>query len=442
MISKTKPHPLPATAETGMTSGGALALYRGMWRIASLLAPLMLRAHAGRGKEDPTRIAERHGHASRARPDGTLVWVHGASVGESIAALPLVGALLEKPGRHVMVTTGTVTSARLMAERLPPRAFHQYAPLDSAAAVKRFLDHWRPDLALFVESEFWPNLIVATRDRGVPMALINARMSERSFRGWMRASGLAKRLLSSFDACLAQDDATASRLARLGAKSVRVSGSLKADAPPLPVDETALDAFKAAVGSRPLFLAASTHPGEETILLDVAQKLGERSVLTVLVPRHPTRGAEIEAAALAKGFKTQRRSTGALPGPSTEIYVADTLGELGLFYRAATLAFLGGSLIEHGGQNPLEPARLGTAVITGPHTHNFEETFRVLIEAQGEGRVQNADELHALVAGLIDDPERTRRLGNKAQAAADAMAGALKDSIDTAEGLLAHHARA
>ena len=442
MISKTKLRPLPTSAETGMASGGALALYRGMWSLASVLAPLMLRARAGRGKEDPARIEERHGRASRARPDGTLVWIHGASVGESIAALPLIGALLEKPLRHVLVTTGTVTSAQLMAERLPPRAFHQYAPLDSAAAVKRFLDHWRPDLALFVESEFWPNLVLKTRERHVPMALINARLSERSFRGWSRASSLARVLLSSFDACLAQDEPTASRLTRLGARSVRVSGSLKADAPPLPVDEAALDAFKTAVGSRPIFLAASTHPGEEALLFDVALKLRERhpQALTIVVPRHPPRGPEIESAARAKEFEPQRRSTGAQPGSTTEVYVADTLGELGLFYRAATFAFLGGSLIAHGGQNPLEPARLGTAIVTGPHTHNFEDTFNVLLAAQGGGRVRTAEELHALVARLIDDPDLARRLGEKARAAASAMAGALKDSIDTAEALLAHHA--
>ena len=441
MISKTKPHPQRnlADAQT-VAAGGALALYRGAWSIASAVAPLMLRARAGRGKEDPARIGERHGRASRARAGGTLVWIHGASVGESIAALPLVSAMLEKQDRHVLVTTGTVTSARLMAERLPERAFHQYAPLDSAASVRRFLDHWRPDLALFVESEFWPNLILKTHARGVPMALINARISERSFRGWSRASGLAKLLLSSFDECLAQDDATGGRLKSLGAKSVTVSGSLKADAPPLPVDESALDQFRAAVGARPLFLAASTHPGEETLLLDVALNLRAKNALTVIVPRHPQRGSEIEAEAVAKGFATRRRSTGALPDTTTEIYVADTLGELGLFYRAAPFAFLGGSLIPHGGQNPLEPARLGTAVLTGPHTHNFDETFRVLLAAQGEGLGQSADELRALVARLIDNPEHARRLGERAQIAAAGMGGALKHSVDLAEALLSRHA--
>ncbi len=418
----------------------ALALYRGAWGLASAVAPLMLRARAGRGKEDPARIGERHGRASRARPAGTLVWVHGASVGESIAALPLVSAILEKQDRHVLVTTGTVTSARLMGERLPPRAFHQYAPLDSAASVRRFLGHWRPDLALFVESEFWPNLILETHARGVPMALINARISERSFRGWKRASALAKRLLSSFDECLAQDDATGARLKALGAKSVAVSGSLKADAAPLPVDEAALDQFRTAVGARPLFLAASTHPGEETLLLDVALKLRPTNALTVIVPRHPARGTEIEAEATTKGLTTRRRSTGALPESSTQVYIADTLGELGLFYRAAPFAFLGGSLIPHGGQNPLEPARLGTAVLTGPHTHNFDETFRVLLAAQGEGLIRTAEDLQSVLVRLIDDRALAHQLGERAQTAAAGMGGALKHTIDVAEALLAPHA--
>jgi 3-deoxy-D-manno-octulosonic-acid transferase len=443
MSSKTKTRPLQSSAEPkGIAAEGALALYRGAWGIASAIAPLMLRARAGRGKEDPARIGERHGRASRARPEGIVVWAHGASVGESLAALPLVGAMLEKQGRCVLVTTGTVTSAQLMAERLPPRAFHQYAPLDSVAAVRRFLDHWRPDLALFIESELWPNLILETHARAVPMALINARMSERSFRGWSRAGGLAKLLLSSFDECLAQDDVTAGRLKSLGARTVKVSGSLKADAPALPVDEIALGEFKAAVGSRRLFLAASTHPGEEAMLLEVALKLRENSAhaLSIIVPRHPARGTEIEAIARERGFATRLRSAGALPDTTTEVYVADTIGELGLFYRAAPFAFLGGSLVPHGGQNPLEPARVGTAVITGPHTHNFDETFRVLLAAQGEGLVRTTEDLHALVARLIDDRALAHHLGERARTAAAGMAGALKHSTELAEALLARHA--
>jgi 3-deoxy-D-manno-octulosonic-acid transferase len=293
---------------------------------------------------------------------------------------------------------------------------------------------------LFVESEFWPNLILETHARGVPMALINARISERSFRGWSRAGALAKRLLSSFDACLAQDNATGGRLKALGAKSVTVSGSLKADAAPLPIDDAKLEEFRAAVGARPLFIAASTHPGEETLLLDVALRLRPTNAVTVIVPRHPERGPEIEADAVAKGLAARRRSTGALPESTTDVYIADTLGELGLFYRAAPFAFLGGSLVPHGGQNPLEPARLGTAVVTGPHTYNFEETFRVLLAAQGEGLVRTAEDLHAVVMRLIDDLPLAHHLGERAQMAAAGMGGALKHTLDVAEALLAHHA--
>jgi 3-deoxy-D-manno-octulosonic-acid transferase len=221
---------------------------------------------------------------------------------------------------------------------------------------------------------------------------------------------------------------------------VKVSGSLKADAAPLPVDETALELFKAAIGARPVSLAASTHPGEETQLLDVALKLRPKNALTVIVPRHPARGADIEAEAIAKGLATRRRSIGTLPDASTEVYVADTLGELGLFYRAAPFAFLGGSLIPHGGQNPLEPARLGTAVLTGPHTHNFEETFRALLSAQGEGLIKTSEDLLALVTRLIDDRALAHHLGERAQTAAAGMGGALKHTVDVAEALLSRHA--
>src|SRR6185295_11090286 len=391
----------------GWAADAALALYRGAWGLASVAAPALLKMRGKRGKEDLSRLDERRGRPSRTRPDGKLIWIHGASVGESLAALPLVAALLQKQDRHVLVTTGTVTSAQLMAERLPERAFHQYAPIDAVDSVRRFLRHWRPDLALFVESELWPNLILQTRAQQIPMGLINARLSERSFRGWSRASGVAKRLLSCFDECLAQDTLVADRLRALGAKAVRVSGSLKADAPPLPADDKALAEFLTALGPRPVFLAASTHPGEEEQLLKVAQDLRtpHAKPLTIIVPRHPFRGPDIERMASDLKFSVKRRAANALPEATTEIYIADTLGELGLFYRAAKFAFLGGSLIEHGGQNPLEPARLGTAVLTGPYTENFQEIFDALLAAQGEGRVQNTAQLKALAHKLICDPD-------------------------------------
>ncbi len=414
----------------------ALALYRGFM---SALSPSVLRRRARTGKEDPRRLPERMGFAARPRPEGTLVWIHGASVGESLAVLPLIAKLLEDPGRHVLVTTGTVTSARLMEKRLPPRAFHHYVPVDTPKAVRRFLNHWRPDLALFVESELWPNLILETQQCAVPMALVNARLSADSFRGWKRAPRLARRLMSTFDACLAQDAEIAGRLIALGARGVRIAGSLKADAPPLPVDEAALAAFRASVGMRPVFLAASTHPGEEVLVLQAAEALRKfRDILTVIVPRHPERGPEIESLVRTRGNAVIRRATGALPGQDTAVYVADTLGELGLFYRTAPFAFLGGSLVPHGGQNPLEPARLETAVLTGPHTENFEEIFRVLLNAQGTGRVQSTEELAAAARALIADPGEAARLGARAREAANSLGGALAETVDIAESLLAH----
>ncbi|HXJ02594.1 MAG TPA: 3-deoxy-D-manno-octulosonic acid transferase [Micropepsaceae bacterium] len=371
--------------------------------------------------------------------------MHGASVGESLAVVPLVTALLEKPNRNVLVTTGTVTSARLMEERLPPRAFHQYVPIDSADCVRRFLHHWRPNLALFVESELWPNLILETHRSGVPMALVNARLSDRSFRGWRRAPRLARRIISSFDACLAQDAAIANRLIALGARGVRISGSLKADVPPLPVDEAALAAFRDSVGNRPILLAASTHDGEEGLVMQAADELRKShpNVLTVIVPRHPARGAEIETLAMARGLSVIRRATGSLPSPNTQIYVADTLGELGLFYRAAPFVFLGKSLVgDGGGQNPLEPAQLETAILTGPYTGNFEEIFDVLLNAQGEGRVHSAEELAARALKLIADPAGTARLGASVKSAAETLSGALAATLSLAENLLARHASA
>ncbi len=360
-------------------------------------------------------------------------------MGESLATLPVVSALLTKPDRHVLVTTGTVTSARLMAERLPERAFHQYVPIDTLGAVRRFLEHWRPDLALFVESEFWPNLVLETHSHHVPMALVNARLSEDSFKGWQRARGFAARLLGAFDECLAQDATVASRLTTLGARSVSIAGSLKADAPPLPVNEEALAAFMRAANERSLFIAASTHPGEDEPLLDVADAMrrARLDAITVIVPRHPARGAEIERLAAARGFSVSRRSTGALPSPDTAIYVADTMGELGLFYRATNFAFLGGSLVKHGGQNPLEAAQLNAAVIAGPYTENFEEIFRVLLAAQGEGRVRNVDELTPLVLSLAANPVAASRLGRIAKEAAETLSGALGRTVDAAERLLA-----
>jgi 3-deoxy-D-manno-octulosonic-acid transferase len=406
------------------------------------VVPLFLRRRAARAKEDRSRVNERLGRDLRPRPEGPLIWVHGASVGECIAALPLIDALLEDERRNVLVTSGTVTSARMMSERLPSRAIHQFVPIDLPSATARFLDHWRPDAGLFVDSDIWPNLVFGAKERGIKLALVNARMSERSFAGWRWARKTAAALLSAFDICLAQDDEIAQRFRTLGARDVRAIGSLKADAPPLPADPQHLEALSLAIANRPVLLAAQTHPGEDETILPAADHLRRTipDLLTIIVPRHAERGSEI--AMLCATRPAKRRALGELPAPDTAVYIADTMGELGLFYRLASFAFVGGSLIRHGGQNPLEPARLDCAVLAGPHTSNFTSAYEAIFRLQGAGLVHSSTEIAAIAQRLLQDPSEAARLGKAAAAAADTLGGAVAKTVAAIEQLLAQDARA
>src|SRR5258708_3162124 len=320
---------------------------------------LWLRRREILGKEEGARLGERRGIAGRVRPPGPLVWLHAASVGESMSVLPLVTRLRARwPSVGILFTTGTVTSAQLLAERLPSGCFHQYAPLDVPPWVARFLDHWQPGAVLWVESEFWPNTIAEIRRRGLPLALINARLSPRSFQRWRSAAPLLPPPLDAFDPCLAQDVTVATRLAALGAHHVRCLGNLKFDAEPLPADDAELLPIRPALGGRP-----------------------ER--LALVVPGHPAGGGEMAGVFAGMGVRVGQRSAGASPGPDTDVYIADTMGELGLFFRLAKIVFMGGSLVPHGGQNALEAARLGCAVILGPHMFNFTEAPPPLLAAGG-----------------------------------------------------------
>lgn len=418
-----------------MASPLGLAAYRLATTAVAPAVPFFLRQRAWRGKEDTARMHERLGHASIARPDGRLVWIHGASVGESTAALPLVDAFL-RSGESVLVTSGTVASARMMAERLPHGAIHQYAPVDTPAAAARFLAHWKPDAALFVESELWPNLLHRAAGQGVRLALVNGRMSERSFRGWKRARRAAAALLSLFDVCLTQDDATANRLAQLGAPRVTVSGSLKADAPPLPINEREMKILREAIGNRPILLAAQTHPGEDETVLPAHDMLRERhpDLLTIIVPRHIERGNDI--AVLGGTRPTGLRSRGDLPDARTAVYVADTLGELGLFYRLAPFCFIGGTLVPMGGHNPLEPARLHRGVLFGPHTESFPQAYDALLAANGAERVGTAREIAQAARRLLTDPAHAEAMGGAAARAAADLGGAVAKTITAVEALL------
>jgi 3-deoxy-D-manno-octulosonic-acid transferase len=394
------------------TRSRLLSAYRLATRYAEPLAGAVLQRRVARGKEDAERLPERLGRPGRVRPKGPLVWIHAASVGESLSVLPVIEDMTRRrTDLNVLVTTGTVTSGRLMAERLPLRAFHQFAPVDTPGAVRAFLDYWKPGLALWVESELWPNLLHETQQRQIPMVLLNARMSDRSFRGWQRARGLARDMLGAFDLCLAQDEGVAGKLTALGARRVETPGNLKLVGDKLPFDAQALGALQAAIGDRPCWLLASSHDGEEQLAAFTHRDLAMRipGLLTLMVPRHPQRGPQV-AQALSPLFRVARRSAGEMPAADTDIYVADTLGELGVFYRLVRLAVIGGSFVPHGGQNPLEPARLGVAVLSGPHIDNFRDIYRLLVDAGG-AEVLASNDLLAQRTGelLLDGLELSRR---------------------------------
>jgi 3-deoxy-D-manno-octulosonic-acid transferase len=383
------------------------SLYAALTRPLAPVATAYLAQRRKRGKEHPIRFRERRGLASATRPDGPLVWIHAASVGEATAVLGLIEHLLEsRPNLEILVTTGTVTSARLLETRLPARARHQFVPADLPSWTARFLRHWHPDLALWVESELWPNLAFATHARGIPMVLVNARLSARSYRGWRRWPGLIGRVLGAFDLCLAQDKDQAERFRSLGARQVAAVGDLKATAPALPFDPRGLSGLRDAIGSRPLWLAASTHAGEEEIAARVHHKLAAQhpELLTIIAPRHPARAASIGAMLARQGLRTARRALADPLTCETQVYLADTMGELGLFYRLAEIAFVGGSLVAKGGHNPFEPARLGCAVLHGPDMSNCAALAAALAAVNAAQTVSGGAALAQAVSALLADP--------------------------------------
>jgi 3-deoxy-D-manno-octulosonic-acid transferase len=406
-----------------------LAAYRLLTTALEPLAPALLRARARRGKEDAERLPERLGYASAPRPPGRLAWLHGASVGEGLSLLPLVEALAAAdPELDLLVTSGTRTSAELLGRRLPPRARHQFAPVDGPRASTRFLDHWRPDLAVFVESEIWPNLLLRARTGGARTALVSARLSASSLKGWARAPGAARALFGGFDLLLAQDEPTAAGLQRLGGREVgRLN--LKLAGAPLPADPAVLAELHRQIGARPLLLAASTHPGEEAQVLEVFGFLRDRPErpLLLLVPRHPERGEDVAGLARAQGVQTARRAADEPLTEATQAYVADTLGELGLWFRLARAAFVGGSLVEGiGGHNPLEPARLGCPAISGPHVENWRGVYADLQAVGGVRTVGSAIGLASAFAEALADPAGLRAEAARARAFAEGQAGAVE----------------
>jgi 3-deoxy-D-manno-octulosonic-acid transferase len=415
-----------------------LTIYRFLAVALTPFADSILAWRARRGKEDAHRLGERKGFASHPRPKGSLVWLHGASLGESLALLPLVERFVHR-GLEVLITSGTVASAKLLGARLPAGATHQYVPLDAPKFVERFLDHWRPDIVLFAESELWPNIIQSVHARRVPLILVNATISRESVERWRRLPGLASRVLHNIDLCLAQNAESAARYLGLGAPRVRICGNLKFDVPPPPAQPSSLAEFNGAVGARPLWLAASTHAGEEAVVLDAHMALVGQfpSLLTVIAPRHPERGAEIAKLAHERGLEAALRSSGTEPGRRISVYVADTVGELGLFMRIAGIAFMGKSLTAGGGHNPIEPAKLGCAILHGPHVENFAQIYAELAAARAAARVTDADTLARALHFLLADPSRMRKMGRAGAEAVAKLGGASQAIMSAIEPYLA-----
>jgi 3-deoxy-D-manno-octulosonic-acid transferase len=408
-----------------------LIAYRLVTRALEPLAPRLLDARARRGKEDPVRVDERMGFTRAERPAGDLVWLHGVSVGESLSLLPVIERFVKaRPDLTVLVTSSTVTSAQILAHRLPPGVIHQYAPVDAPGVVERFLDHWRPGLAVFVESEIWPNLLLEAQRRGVKLALISARITEKTVEGWARFPASARALTGAFDLVLPQDAVSAQRLESLGA---RIDGlvNLKLSGEPLPHDPAAFSRLSAAIGDRPVIVAASTHEGEEVAIVRALDKLGDRICL-ILAPRHPERGQHIAQALQREGYAFAMRSRGETIGPDTDIYLADTLNEMGLFLRLADVVVMGGSfapaigLPPVGGHNPLEPARLGRPTITGPDASNWAPVTSALAEAGGLMLVQAPWDLPGAIEPLLANLNAAKAMGERGRRAAVEAGGGLE----------------
>jgi len=412
--------------------------YRSLMLALEPWAKVFLMRRVKSGKEDETRIGERKGIASRPRPTGKLIWMHGASVGETSMLLPLIRRLLDDdPKLHVLVTSGTMTSAKLMGERLPDRAFHQMVPLDGPNFVERFLTHWQPNLAVWAESDIWPNLILQTKSSHAKMALINGRMSQKSVDGWRQKQNFARQVFSCFDIILPADELTHNALKFLGGNVVSKIGNLKTAAPALEFDRAEAAQLKSAFGRRPVWLAASTHDAEEAELLK-AHEIGPQkkaNALMIWVPRHPERGDEI--AANCAGHNIAQRSKGEIPTADTSIYLMDTLGEMGLALELTDVAFVGGSLHSSlTGHNPLEPARARVPILTGPHVASFTSLYEDLFNHNAAMRVKSAKQLGKTVMALLADPAAARQMAGRAKLLAEESDSVLDYTVAKLRALL------
>lgn len=386
------------------------AAYRWGLSLLAPLLPLYLAARARNGKEIRQRLGERYGHAGLIRPQGILVWIHAASVGESMSVLPLVNRLCElNPEINILFTSGTVASAELISQRLPARAFHQFIPLDVPRYARRFVSHWRPDAAIWLESELWPNLLDELKKHKIPAIRLNARLTAKSAAGWNKVADWFGEMLSVFALTLAIGPDDAQRLKTAGARNVQYVGNLKFTAPSPAVDETPLNALRDSISHRPVWLMASSHPGEEEMALRVHAELVKTwtSLLTIIAPRHPRRGDEIEKLIT---LPHARRSRGDVLKPEDAVYLADTMGEMPTLYRAAGLVVMGGSFTPKGGHNPIEPAQCGAATLIGPDTAKCDDIVAELVSANALRKISGEAELIRALTSLLRDTAMRQRM--------------------------------
>ena len=356
--------------------GWQLRAYLAATHAIPLAGPRHLQKRLAKGKELPDRWQEKLGQPTLPRPDGPLIWLHAVGLGETLALRGLIAALSEQsPETSYLVTSTTRGSAEVFAKNLPPRTRHQFLPLDAPAYIRRFLDHWRPGLSIWAEQDLWPRAVVDTAARGIPLALVNARMNDEAYARRRRWQGLYADLFARFRLITAQDDATARHLTKLGAKGVRTTGSLKAAAPPLHADPQALAAARAALAGRQPVVLASSHTEDEAVAF-AALGLADLKPLLIIAPRDPRRGPEVAARASERGLTSTLRSRG--EGPTSDIWIADSFGDMGLWYRLCPVTILGGTFGPTEGHNPWEPAALGSAILHGPRIANFAADFAAL----------------------------------------------------------------
>lgn len=393
-------------------------LYKIFTTLASPLIKAYLYYRKFKGKEDKFRFNERFGKATIPRPEGDVIWFHGASVGEAISMLTMIDKVREAyPDKKLLVTTGTVTSADIMAKRLPKDVIHQYVPVDLLSSVRRFLDYWKPSAAFFFEAEFWPNLVMEARNRGVKMVLINGRVSDVAFKKWEPHTDLSCQMLEEFELCLGQTSEDERRLKIMGAKNTMYLGNIKFAGAPLKFDEEERKSMAAKIGNRPSWVIASTHTTEEEVVADFHREIAKKypNLLTILAPRHPNRGDEVRRIIEDAGLRLAQRSKGEPLTEDTQVYIADTMGEMGLFFNLSKIVLMGFSLTPkaNGGHNALEPAMSKAAVLNGPYYENFKDMFDRMIVANAVVVVRDIKEMPATIIDLLDNPDKLSELANR-----------------------------